>query len=199
MRHKPSRTAEIATDWARTAWTPAPRRPAASRQRDQPTSDDLLTASTSWRPELSLYAAQEEGVLAVLTTRTSSSTRPPARSARRPAVLFAALARGERAAPALSRRWSAKVDRAMPGLAAARGALHRRCVRQPTRDLTAPRSHLTRPAGSDTPTSFHIVMDEFHIMRPRSGVAWQAPLLTASHPSSDVGYRRHDVFQRPPR
>ena len=152
-------------------------------------SDELLDRFLEYvaSTRLSLYAAQEEAILAlfddqnvILNTPTGSG-----KSLVASAMLFAALARGERAVYTCPIK--ALVNEKWMNLCREFGPEH---VGLSTGDATVNRdapilcctaevlSNIALRAGADADVD-HVVMDEFHYYADRDrGVAWQVPLLT---------------------
>ncbi len=152
-------------------------------------SDELLDRFLEYvaSTRLTLYAAQEEAILAlfddqnvILNTPTGSG-----KSLVASAMLFAALARGERAVYTCPIK--ALVNEKWMNLCREFGPEH---VGLSTGDATVNRdapilcctaevlSNIALRAGADADVD-HVVMDEFHYYADRDrGVAWQAPLLT---------------------
>lgn len=158
------------------------------RQRDA-SSDTLLDRFLDYAAgrRLDLYPAQEEAILALLDGQNVILNTPTGsgKSLVASALLFAALARGERAVytcpikALVNERWmdlcrefgpeyvglstgDATVNRDAPLLCCTAEILANQALRE----------------GADAPIQ-HVVMDEFHYYADRDrGVAWQTPLLT---------------------
>jgi hypothetical protein len=136
---------------------------------------------------LSLYAAQEEAILALLDDQNVILNTPTGsgKSLVASAMLFAALARGERAVytcpikALVNEKWMNLCREFGPeqvGLSTGDATVNRDA---PILCCTAEvLSNIALRLGRDAAVD-HVVMDEFHYYADRDrGVAWQAPLLT---------------------
>jgi hypothetical protein len=152
-------------------------------------SDTLLDRFMDYvaRKGLALYPAQEEAILAlldgqnvILNTPTGSGKSLVASS-----MLFAALARGERAVytcpikALVNEKWMGLCREFGPeyvGLSTGDASVNREApILCCTAEVLA---NMALRAGADAGVD-HVVMDEFHYYSDRDrGVAWQTPLLT---------------------
>ena len=155
-----------------------------------PSSDVLLDRFLEYAAgkRLTLYPAQEEAILELLDGKNVILNTPTGsgKSLVASALLFAALARGQRAVytcpikALVNEKWMALCREFGPEQV---GPLdRRRHASTATRRSSAapPRSSPTsRCARAPTPAFSDVVMDEFHYYADRDrGVAWQVPLLT---------------------
>lgn len=152
-------------------------------------SDELLDRFLDYvaASRLSLYPAQEEAVLALLDDRNVILNTPTGsgKSLVASAMLFAALARGERAVytcpikALVNEKWMNLCREFGPehvGLSTGDASVNRDA---PILCCTAEvLSNIALRHGADADVD-HVVMDEFHYYADRDrGVAWQTPLLT---------------------
>ena len=156
--------------------------------KDAP-SDELLDLFLRYveSRDLALYPAQEEAILALLDGQNVILNTPTGsgKSLVASAMIFAALARGERAVytcpikALVNEKWMALCREFGPdlvGLSTGDATVNREA---PILCCTAEvLSNMALRDGEDAPFD-HVVMDEFHYYADRDrGVAWQVPLLT---------------------
>ncbi|MFN7979153.1 MAG: DUF3516 domain-containing protein [Vicinamibacterales bacterium] len=140
--------------------------------------------------ELALYPAQEEAILALLDGQNVILNTPTGsgKSLVASAMIFAALARGQRAVytcpikALVNEKWMTLCREFGPdlvGLSTGDATVNREA---PILCCTAEvLSNIALRDGEDAPFD-HVVMDEFHYYADRDrGVAWQVPLLTMRH------------------
>ena len=159
--------------------------------KDAP-SDELLDLFLRYveTRELALYPAQEEAILALLDGQNVILNTPTGsgKSLVASAMIFAALARGERAVytcpikALVNEKWMTLCREFGPdlvGLSTGDATVNREA---PILCCTAEvLSNIALRDGEDAPFD-HVVMDEFHYYADRDrGVAWQVPLLTMRH------------------
>ena len=159
--------------------------------KDAP-SDELLDLFLRYveSRDLALYPAQEEAILALLDGQNVILNTPTGsgKSLVASAMIFAALARGERAVytcpikALVNEKWMALCREFGPdlvGLSTGDATVNREA---PILCCTAEvLSNIALRDGEDAPFD-HVVMDEFHYYADRDrGVAWQVPLLTMRH------------------
>ena len=155
-------------------------------------SDELLDLFLRYveSRDLALYPAQEEAILALLDGQNVILNTPTGsgKSLVASAMIFAALARGERAVytcpikALVNEKWMALCREFGPdlvGLSTGDATVNREA---PILCCTAEvLSNIALRDGEDAPFD-HVVMDEFHYYADRDrGVAWQVPLLTMRH------------------
>ena len=160
-------------------WLPSPGAPA----------DELLDLFLRYVDSrgLALYAAQEEAILVLLDGHNVILNTPTGsgKSLVASAMIFAALARGERSVytcpikALVNEKWMALCREFGPdqvGLSTGDATVNREA---PILCCTAEvLSNIALRDGEDAPFD-HVVMDEFHYYADRDrGVAWQVPLLT---------------------
>jgi hypothetical protein len=155
-------------------------------------SDELLDLFLRYvdSRDLALYPAQEEAILALLDGQNVILNTPTGsgKSLVASAMIFAALARGERAVytcpikALVNEKWMTLCREFGPdlvGLSTGDATVNREA---PILCCTAEvLSNMALRDGEDAPFD-HVVMDEFHYYADRDrGVAWQVPLLTMRH------------------
>ena len=153
------------------------------------TSDELLARFLDYvaGKGLSLYPAQEEAILALLDGKNVILNTPTGsgKSLVASAMLFAALARGERAVytcpikALVNEKWMNLCREFGPeqvGLSTGDATVNRDApILCCTAEVLA---NIALREGADAGID-HVVMDEFHYYADRDrGVAWQVPLLT---------------------
>jgi superfamily II RNA helicase len=157
--------------------------------RRDASSDDLLDRFLEYVEDrgLALYPAQEEAILALLDGQNVILNTPTGsgKSLVASALLFASLARGERAVytcpikALVNEKWMAlcrEFGPEMVGLSTGDASINREApILCCTAEVLA---NMALRAGPDADVQ-HVVMDEFHYYADRDrGVAWQTPLLT---------------------
>jgi superfamily II DNA/RNA helicase len=168
--------------------------PLADRLPDDPkaSSDDLLDRFLDYVDQrgLALYPAQEEAILALLEEKNVILNTPTGsgKSLVASALLFAALARGDRAVytcpikALVNEKWMALCREFGPehvGLSTGDASVNRDApILCCTAEILA---NIALREGEDASID-EVVMDEFHYYADRDrGVAWQVPLLTLPH------------------